>query len=350
MLPDQFAESASLAMADRAAATMEMGSFEVEGLNFVRHYQYTDADGILRYFGDNFGTATYNSTTDHVTQADRTMYLVKFTRQGQDILMANWRVHPHMTGGSSKYAVSADIIGTTRKYFEEKSGMHFLYLQGAAGNINEISKLSGEKHGYNYVQYGEALSDQMMAALEAGCLSFAATGQLQVDNYSYTALADRPSEEEYNAAKAAKAAYEEFLEANPGATSAQKRAFCESYGYLTHFHFNNVITRYGLNDTYQLPLNVISLGDELAFFTAPGELWDTVSMEVEEASPFAMTMCVGYSQDHFNYFVYDPTNGGEMTYESYESNNYRFVAPDTINDMIAYWNLTLNELYSNLEN
>ena len=101
-----------------------------------------------------------------------------------------------------------------------------------------------------------------------------------------------------------------------------------------------------MDKTYQLPLNTFALGNSLAFFTAPGELWDTVSMEMEEASPFDMTLCIGYSQDHFNYFVYDPDNGGQMTYESYESNNYRFVAPNTINDMIRYWVDTLQKLYA----
>lgn len=352
MLPDRFAESANLAMADRAAATMETGSFEVGDygnlLNFTRHYQYEE-DGVVKYFGDNFGTATINDTTKHVTEADHTMHLVKFDRAGTDILMANWRVHPHMTGGGTKTVISADLIGTTQKYFEEKSGMHFIYLQGAAGNINETSKLTNEKHGLDYKEYGDELSNQIITAMQDGCLSSAEIGTWQVDNYSYTATADKPTDEEYNHAKAASETFYAWLAENPDATSAQKKAKCEELGYLTWFHFNNVLTRYSLNDTYQLPLNTFSLGSSLAFFTAPGELWDTVSMEVEEASPFAMTMCIGYSQDHYNYFVYDPNNGGEMTYESYESNNYRFVAPDTVNDFIAYWKTTLDQLYANLD-
>lgn len=352
MLPDRFAESANLAMADRAPATMETGSFEVGDygklLNFTRHYQYEE-DGVVKYFGDNFGTATINDTTKHVTEADHTMHLVKFTREGKDILMANWRVHPHMTGGGSKTVVSADIIGTTRYYMESETDYHFIYLQGAAGNVNETSKIESEKHGYTYEKYGEDLANQIQMALSAQCLTTAEVGLWQIDNYSYTATADKPTEEEYNHAKTASDTFYAWLAENPSATSAQKKAKCEELGYLTWFHFNNVITRHGLNETYQLPLNTFSLGSSLAFFTAPGELWDTVSMEIEEASPFNMTLSIGYSQDHYNYFVYDPNNGGEMTYESYESNNYRFVAPDTVNDFIAYWKATLDQLYANLE-
>ena len=380
MLPDRFAESANQAMADRAPATMETGSFEVgdygRKMNFTRHYYYfkevawgkgthsknwktgeIEEGGLLKnyvkcYFGDNFGTTTIDSTTQHVTEADHTMHLVKFTREGKDILMANWRVHPHMTGNSNKTVVSADIIGTTRYYFEQDQDCHFIYLQGAAGNVNEKSKLKDEEYpsGFNYQTYGSELADQIQSALSDNRLTDSEIGLWQVDNYSYTAISDIPTEEEYTHAKNAKNTYEAWLKENPEATSAQKREKCEELGYLTWFHFNNVITRYNREETYQLPLNTFALGRSLAFYTAPGELWDTISMEMEEASPFDMTLCMGYSQDHNNYFVYDPTNGGAMTYESYESNNYRFVAPDTVKDFLAYWKDSLNEMYNNLNN
>ena len=186
----------------------------------------------------------------------------------------------------------------------------------------------------------------MQAALNDNCLVQTQVGLWQVDNYSYTATSDIATEDEYNHAKAASDTFNAWLEENPNATSAQKKAKCEELGYLTWFHFNNVITRHSLEKTYQLPLNTFALGSSLAFFTAPGELWDTVSMEIEQASPFAMTLCIGYSQDHYNYFVYDPANGGQMPYESYEGNNYRFVAPKTINDMILYWKETLQKMYA----
>lgn len=362
MLPDRFAQAANLAMNDRQPSTMQTGSFEVEGLNFTRHYTYQE-NGETKYAGDNFGVVpTDNSTLKHVTEADHTMHMVRFVRAGTDILMANWRVHPHMTGGGTKTYVSADIIGTTRYYFErdmalmanitgkEEYRMHFMYLQGAAGNINETSKIKSEQHGLNYTQYGNKLSNQISEVIFDKALQDTQTGLWQVDNYSYTAVSDIASENEYEHAKAASADFNAWLEENPNATSTQKKAKCEELGYLTWFHFNNVITRHGLEPTCQLPLNTFALGNSLAFYTAPGELWDTVSMEMEEASPFDMTLCIGYSQDHYNYFVYDPNNGGQMTYESYESNNYRFVAPNTINDMIAYWKQTLATMYANLEN
>ena len=224
--------------------------------------------------------------------------------------------------------------------------MHFMYLQGAAGNINETSKIKSEQHGLSYTQYGKNLSDQMSEVIFDKALQDTQTGLWQVDNYSYTAESDIPTEAEYQNAKAASEAFNAWLAERPDATSAEKKAKCEERGYLTWFQFNNVITRHGLEPTYQLPLNTFALGNSLAFFTAPGELWDTVSMELEETSPFDMTLCLGYSQDYYNYFVYDPNNGGQLSYESYEGNNYRFLAPNTINDMIDYWKSALSALYA----
>ncbi len=349
MLPDRFAESASLAMADRACATMQTGSFEVDGLNFTRHYKYQDLSGNWHYFGDNFGSAPTDLigklTIQHATEADRTMHLVQFTREGTDILLANWRVHPHMTGGSTKTAVSADIIGTTRYYFENDRDCHFMYLQGAAGNINESSRISSEQHGLSYDQYGQELAQQMHTAMTNGCLTDAAPGLWQVDHCDYNAVADISTQEEYDHAVTARNTYNTWLQQNPEATSAEKREKLEELGYQSTYHINNVITRHSYTDKI-IPLNACSLGNSLAFYTAPGELWDTVSMELEEASPFDMTLCLGYSQDYYNYFVYDPNNGGQLSYESYEGNNYRFVAPNTINDMIAYWKSALSAMYT----
>ena len=168
-----------------------------------------------------------------------------------------------------------------------------------------------------------------------------------MDTQTGYVILDTRTQEEYDHAVTARNTYNTWLQQNPEATSAEKREKLEELGYQSTYHINNVITRHSYTDK-TIPLNACSLGNSLAFYTAPGELWDTVSMEIEEYSQFPMTLCMGYSQDHFNYFVYDPTNGGAMTYESYESNNYRFVAPNTIKEMIAYWKQTLDKLYANL--
>lgn len=381
-LPNWFAQAAYAALADRTPATMETGSFDVmtddgKRMNFMRHYSYTDANGVVQYFGDHFHTdgsdpdvtSVYNSTTKHIWEADPTMYLVRFVRDGKDILMANWRAHPHMTGGAYATKMSADIIGTLRYYMNRKlPDTHFMYIQGAAGNVNENSRLNADQnnkygspimhHGLNYVQYGETLAGLIVKNL--GCLEDKPTGDVQVDNYSYTAYYDLGNEEAYKKAKEVKDA----INADATLDTVQKKAKrAREYGYDSYYELGFITRLYEQREngsqSTQLAVNTFSIGSSLGFFTAPGEMWDTVSIKVEKSVPFDTTICVGYSQEHYNYMIYYPeeyleeyfpagttlTNGAP--YKSYESQNRRYLAPQTIEGMIDYWITSLTELYGN---
>ncbi len=357
LLPDLFAQAAVLAMNDRKSATMYTGSFDVGGnngygLNFTRHYQFLRG-GVLEYSCDNFGERTLNDNaaiTDvrHVTQADPTMHLVKFEREsGNDILMVNWRAHATMTGGTKDTVISSDYVGAMREAVKADTGMDVIFFQGAAGNINPVSRLEQEMHNLTFRQYGQELSDQIQAAISGGCLTQYDPGLWQVDNYSYTATVDHSDDARYEAASAfVKEYYEKF----PGnqADQAERLAWCAERGWSCVFEASSIVRRYNKKvQTEQMPLNTLALGNHLAFFTAPGELWDTVSQQIEENSPYNTTFCVGYSMDSFSYFVYDPNTGGILPYDSYEGFNRNFVAPDTICDMIDYWQATLSKLYQN---
>lgn len=357
LLPDLFAQAAILAMNDRQSASMYTGSFDVGGnngygLNFTRHYQFL-RDGVLEYSCDNFGERTLNNNSaiqnvQHVTQADPTMHLVKFDREGQDILMVNWRAHPTMTGGTGKTVMSSDYVGALREAIEADTGMAAIFFQGAAGNINAVSKLNAEQHGLDHWKYGKALSNQILAAMDGGCLTQQQTGLWQVDTYDYTATVDHSDDDRYGEASAFAAEYYDKFPGN-NAPQAERLAWCAERGWTCVFEASSIVRRYGKGETEQMSLSTMALGDGLAFFTAPGELWDRVSMEIEEASPFATTFCLGYCGGSAKYFVYDPVSfpdaSGQLTYASYEGFNHNYVFT-TINDMVAYWKETLTKLYN----
>jgi len=69
------------AMEDREPARMYYGSIETKYMNFVRHYKHTAADGTVKYFGDNFGTAVLDKTTEHATEVDPTLHVIRFDRE-----------------------------------------------------------------------------------------------------------------------------------------------------------------------------------------------------------------------------------------------------------------------------
>ena len=338
-----FVESGILAMKDRKAATMQTGSFDVTGpdgtgtLNYTRHYQHTTADGIVKYFGDNFGTAVYDSTTKPVDEVDPTMHLIRFVRSGKDILLCNWRAHPHFTGGGAKTLVSADYVGPFRTQAESLIGdVEVVFLQGAAGNVNERSKLSSLNHGYTgdtaHVKYGNELARQLKNNLSV--LKSVDAGTIQTKQILFTATVDHETDVMYNQAKEVQNTYYSL-------DTAARKALLAKYGFTSVYHAGAIVARYGMAATKEAEINVFSIGKAVGFYTVPGELWCSASEDMEKDSPFPMTMCIGYSLGDYKYFTYDTAWG----YESYEGGNYRFTVPDTIYTMLSYWKNGLQELF-----
>ena len=67
-------------------------------------------------------------------------------------------------------------------------------------------------------------------------------------------------------------------------------------------------------------LNAVSLADQLAFVTFPGELFDSLSVRMEENSPFNTTLLFGYCYHHINYLP----SMAAFKYGSYEVDTTRF--------------------------
>ncbi len=343
MMYSGFVESAILAMKDRKAATMQTGSFDVAGpngtLNFIRHYQYTTSSGVVKYFGDNFGTAVYDSTTKPVDQVDPTMHLVKFVRSGTDILLCNWRAHPHFTGGGDKTLVSSDYVGPFRDQAESLLGdVEVVFIQGAAGNVNERSRLASLNHGFTgdtrHVTYGHEMAKQLKNNI--GVLKTVSTGTVQTKQFKFTATVDHETDVLIEQAREVQATYWD-LDADA------KKALLEKYGFSSVYHAGAIAARYSMPETKEVEINVFSIGKQVGFYTVPGELWCSASEEMEAASPFPTTICVGYSLGDYKYFTYKTA----WNYESYESANYRLTVPDTIYTMLNYWKSGLKELYNN---
>lgn len=350
-LDDLYTAAALMAMNDRKAATMYTGSFEVTGnngygFNFTRHYQFTDAQGETQYSCDNFGERDLDQFADarHVTQADPTMHLVQFKRQGgSDVLLVNWRAHPTLSGGPNALTASSDYVGAMRDAFAQQ-GVDMMFLQGAAGNVNASTRLTKEKHGLNYKQVGQELCSQATAVLPK--LTACDPGLWQVDNFSYTATVDHSDDGRYSEASAFVDLYYEQFPGNQ-APQAERLAWCAQRGWTCVFEASSIIRRYNIKaQTEQMSLNTLALGKHFGIFTAPGELFDTMSMEVEASSPFTTTFCMGYAMGSHKYFIYDPnTENGDLTYKSYEGFNRNYVS-GTNKDMIAYWIGQLEAFYA----
>lgn len=349
LLYNQFTQAAIQAMANRVPSGIQTdyadNALTPEGyqLNFVRHYKYQDANGNWQYCGDNFGVVpdAKGRTADkffHTAQGDHSVGLIRFDRGSEkDVVLCNFAAHPTMTGGSDKTVISADYIGPLRDYVQEQSDCYFSFVQGAAGNMNPVSRVVGEaKYSRDqYRDYGKALGAIVMENLSN--MEQLDTGTIQTKRYVYGAGVHKHDAEEVERAKALSNLYYTLK------TDAEKQAALIEYGFTSIYHANSVVTKSKMGDSQALELNVIGIGKSVAFFTAPGELWAETALKVKEISDFAQTFTVGYTNGDWKYFPDGEAADG--TYENYEYFYCRFVLPKTTQDMIAWWTRSLSQLY-----
>ena len=293
---------------DLKPAEVSYGSIDTVGLNFVKHYQNTTADGEVKYFGDNFGTQVLDSTTKHTTDADPTMHILQITREGgKDIVLVNWRTHPTLTGGSTKYEMSADLVGTFRLALEKQIDCNFIYFTGASGNINASSRIKSEMAAVDVDHHGALMAADAIKCLEN--MTKVETTKLQTKQIVLDMETNHTTDDLVIYAKQVNAMWSQ------GATFAECREFGEPWGIRSPYYANAITARALRPESMDVELNTITIGDEIAICTAPNELFDTNSMYVEDHSPYKMTMTFGYSNGYRGYI---PSAYG-WEYTCYES-------------------------------
>ena len=337
-------QSAIKALSDRTPATMKTASFDTDGMNFTRHYYYylnnNKANG-KTYFGDQFGQTPKNGETIYrVRQGDETMHMIEFTRSGKKpVLVVNWRAHPHRSGGMQSYSVDADVIGATRTYIQNNTDYLFAYYQGAAGNMNTTSRMGDTYKSGKIKEFGDELGRQIISN-GLPQLKTAATGLIQTQQIMYAAPVDHSQDHLIEEAKALQKYYQE----NPDEmdTLAEQLAVAATYGFTSVFHATRLIAKYNLPETKTMNLNIFSIGNSVGFYTAPAELWDSFSVEMEGKSPFKTTFCLGYTNGSVAYIPY------KLDYEySYEDIYCLFDWSEITVVMMDYYTQYLNLFYEN---
>ena len=276
------------ALKDRRPAQVQIASIETEKLNFVRHYLTDDGT----WMGDNYGGGT---PVSHETEADHELQLIKFDREeAKDIAMINFQAHVNMAG---KYdMISSDFVGACRTEFEKKnSDCHFAYFQGAAGNLNPTSYISGESFaGSNdYMAHGKELARYASLAMKKH-IETIESGTIKVTTQTYTAKVRKDTAEFAAAATRFKEVYEET-----GSTSKAKEA---SGGIVNSiFAVDGIAMRSRMGESKDFEVSAISIGD-LSFVVAPYEMFDTQGMFIKDNTPFKMTFIVGYCNG-MNYYI-----------------------------------------------
>lgn len=269
-------------MDDRAPATIEIGRTETEALTFVRRYYL--ADGGMT--GDNYNYDHNSTITAHESEADEEIQMVRFVREGdkKDVLIVNWQSHA-AKHGHTRY-LSADFAGPMRDKLDEELNVHSVFYQGACGNLNPVSRISGEcvtgGTGYdNAVKHGELVAQYVIDAWKAeGVFSQVESGNINVNQGKF------------------------------------------------------------LTDETWAETNTITVGD-LSFVTLPAEFFDTLGMTIKKDTPYKMTLLVGYTCGGDGRYLPDTSgfeNGG------YEANNSLFRVGDG-ERFVQYYLDILNDMY-----
>lgn len=318
LITEQICAASMEALKDRKDATMYIGSIATENLNFIRHYYVEDKlTGEVTVAGDQFGTFKDMNILGHTTSIDPTLRLLQFKQEGgTDIIVANWAAHPHFTGGSSKYALSSDYVGPFRDALEDKTGSNVVFFQGAAGDVNETTRIIQEKKTSDYRTYGGLLADYAVQCLDNN-MTQAQTGKIQTMQVDFYGKINHTQDDLYYPAKAV------YTQWQATYSSSLCKPLMEPYGIRSVYHAIAIVGNYNRTDEDgRMSLKAISIGEEFALVSFPGELFSGLFTPTAEQSPYKMTMLLGYADQHVSYL---PTQQA-YEYTCYESDITRFAA------------------------
>ena len=314
--------AAKLALQDLAPATVEACKFELEGMNFVRHYLMNDGT----YAGSNFGS-TASGYKEHTYDVNHEMILVNFNREEkEDVLLVNWAAHPANPYDESigLLNISADHPGWCRDELEKLTGAKVAYFNGASGDVVPNSKITEINHGLNAKEYGVKLAqmayehyDELkpveVDAVKSAGLDVAVNVEHEGEHLLFQCM--------------------EIKDLHSSGKKAEADQLAWSLGLSSCYHGNVILARSRLGATQQREINVLRIGP-VSFTTGTYEMASQHAEELKAASPYEFTFQICGNQR------YIPREEA-IDYHSYEGDT-RFYTRET-GDMMVQKYLELLE-------
>lgn len=320
--------AAKAAIADKAAAEIYIGQTKTDRLSFVRHYLMSDGS----YAGDNFGDFVNLTPIEHARQVDPQLQVIRFDRSTankKSVLMVNWQCHPMFHARLIWKKMSADYISTTRDYLEEKTGDLFVFFQGAAGDHSTRSKFPEELRTRECEEFGKLLGDCVIRATEN--MQQLEAAPIQVKQTQFVGHINHTMEDKLDLAQEVETLYRK-TDRDTGNVLAWK------YGFSSVYHTNAVLRRSTYEATRTMEITAIRIG-QLAFVTAPYEMFGSHGRAVKDGSPYASTFVLGYCNGAYGYIP----NTHAYDYGCYESHTGNFTR-DTGDALVAEYISMLQQL------
>jgi neutral ceramidase len=177
-------------------------------------------------------------------------------------LVANYPIHGTVLGpGNLK--IDGDVTGVVSKYVEEKIGAPLLFINGAAGNLAPIYSVYPDPQSGRLSQFRVLLGDRILAANER---IVSTTGQVRLQTGGITVETPR----------------KQGLDWPP------------ELGDYTRTTSNGT-------KLVRLPVRFLRINDDVAIWSAPLELFNEISNEIRDRSPFPYTFYFGYSNGWLGY-------------------------------------------------
>ena len=324
-----------LALSDRKPAQMYVGETKTERLNFIRHY-YRE-DGTVT--SDNYYTGSKAPIVKHITEPDETVRVIKFVRENEDgseardVLLINWQVHNHLTGGAKTRDLAADCVGAICKAIESRHNVHAAYFQGCAGNLNEVSRIKSENRTYNYIEYGMFFADYIDKIYDNENLTPMPAGKIKCIREKLTININRAEEDRLEDAKKVMAYRSKY------GVNDECKELAKEMGFHSPYHATAIFNRsYIEEQTYDVFVNAYRIG-EIGWVTAPFEVYDQTGVDTRLQSPFKFTFTQGYTDGANSYM---PTRAA-FQYGCYEADITKN-AEDSAEKLCNKWVEMLNSL------
>lgn len=319
-------QAAVAAMADRAAATVSVGSTHAAGLVFVRHYLLENGT----YAGSAYGDFKSAPIKQQAYDAKDIVQMIRFDREGKKpVLFMNLGAHATFNGNIKLTNISADFPGPTRDYIESNSDCLVAYFLGAAGDQVPRSLHEPINHGLDYIGYGQKLGRYVLDALPS--MTEVKSDNLQIRRWIITAKANK---NDMDRLAQAEEVYDAFVEgsyklANP---------LVKQYGFVSPYEARAICIHSKQGETRDVQLAALTFGDVAMTFGA-FEMFGDTGVDIREKSPYATTFVVSQSMAT-NDYIPAPIGFKLRCYEAYSSH----YAPGTAERITEEYVRVLNEM------
>jgi len=218
--------------------------------------------------------------------------------------MDNWQSH-YTSGKLKNEQISASWVATFRSKMEKDLGIDFAFYQGAAGNVTISTRIKGEiSYSGDHKEAGNRLAQTAIDAMPS--LQKANTGSIKGISKMETCTINKDTEG-YDLEIARRISE---LYATDQVAAMQLVA---QYGFATYFHAHYLYQRSQYTtDTQDMEICAIRIGD-VAFASAPYEMFHENGSQVKDGSPFDMTFMCAYTNGSFGYIA---------TYEAFPNRGY----------------------------